>query len=116
MDVEALRCDDDGISVTWIEYFGGEGEEQLHAAAHALKGTMAFKKSGVLARATVGEIEDVMKAAGRDVSVLRDVIDENKAHCLIKGIGADELGELLALAGAFDPGGYVACTDVPGLV
>lgn len=116
IDIDAIRCDSDGISVTWIEFFGGNADEHLRKAAHALRGTLTFKKSGILAQASVGDIIDTMMTAGREVTVCRDVVPGNDAHCLIKGIEQDELGMLLILQDAFKPDKFKACGDIVGLV
>lgn len=115
IDQEAFRCHQDGISVTWVEFFSGSAEEQLQHAALAMKaGGLTVRKTGVVARARVGDIIDVMAKAGRAVTVCRDRLDHNEAHCLIVGIAPDELGLLLALTDAFL--GLVPASTIPGFV
>lgn len=116
MDLDAFRCDPDGISVTWVEHFQTAEGDPLHAAAHALKGTLNFRKSGVIARARVGDIIEVMKKATREVGVRRDIVPGNDGHCLIEGISPDELGMLSILPDAFPSEAFKRCDEIPGLV
>src|SRR5688500_14575770 len=70
IDAEALKCDDDGISVTWLEHFPGEGEEQFQCAAIAMRGGMKVRKSGVVARVRVGSLREALGAEACSISVV----------------------------------------------
>ncbi|MDG2533775.1 hypothetical protein P6144_08965 [Sphingomonas sp. HITSZ_GF] len=116
IDQDAFRCDDDGISVTWVEYFDGQASEQFHQAAHAMKGAMKLRKSGVIVTAKVADIKAVLAEVGVSVEVVTDPQLENEAHCLIKGIQPENLTGLLALTQAFPRAGFIQCDTVEGLV
>lgn len=115
LDQASFRCDPDGISVTWVEYFQGDANQQLAKASLAMRGTLKFKTSGMVARASVGALLATMKQAGREIRVRRDSQPANKGHCLIEGINPSESGLLLALATAFPATDFQSCKDIPGL-
>ena len=114
IDQDAFRCDEDGISVTWVEFYRGSRDEQIRQASLAMKGPLLIRRSGVIARAIVGDIREVMLSAGALVGVRRDRLDHNAAHCLIQGIPKDHGGHLLALTRAFRH--LIPADTIPGLV
>lgn len=114
IDQDAFRCDDDGISVTWVEHF--EGDEQFRQAAIALKGALKLKKSGVIASAKVGDIRAILERIDVPIVVETDPQQSNEAHCLIKGIAATNLSALLALTLAFPANRFVRCDQIAGLI
>lgn len=113
IDQDAFRCDNDGISVTWVEFFDDTAEEQIRQAALTMRGPLIIRKSGIIARAIVGDIRSTMASAGAAVTVCRDRQDYNEAHCLIKGLAPDNGGHLLALTLAFRD--LIPAPLVPGL-
>jgi hypothetical protein len=91
----AFEPDDDGISVTWMEYFGGSPAEQLVAARAAMDRGRKLRVSNRLAKLNVGAILAASNAIKRTLSVIHDPIEqplekENLGHSLIQGIGNDD--------------------------
>lgn len=115
IDQDAFRCDGDGISVTWVEYFEGE-QDPFRQAAFALKGDLQLKKSGILAAAKVRDIRNILSQVGLAGDVETDPQPTNNAHCLIKGITQDNLSALLALTRAFPSERFAPCSQIQGLV
>lgn len=96
---DAFRVDDDGISVTWVEYFQPP-PPALEQAAGALKKAREPSASGVLAHANVGRILEVAGKLKLLVGVIHTPIEDNEGHASITG-WTDDLGALLALSFAF---------------
>ena len=91
----AFEPDNDGISVTWIEYFAGSWLEKLAAAREALARGLTLRLSHRLALLNVGEVVDAGEAVGALMRVIHDPIEtpldnENLAHSLIVGVTADQ--------------------------
>lgn len=109
----AFRVDEDGISVTWLEYFQASAEP-LQAAALALKSERAPSKTGVLAHARVARILEVgRKLRLEGVSVSHTPTDLNEGHSSILG-WANDPGVMLALTFAFHE--FTPNTSIPGFV
>ena len=91
----AFDPDEDGISVTWMEYFGGSPAEQLITARAAMDRGRRLRESNRLAKLGVGTILVAGKAVGRILAVVHDPIEEppekeNMGHSLIQGIAAED--------------------------
>lgn len=102
---DAFEPDDDGISVTWLEYFGGSPEAQLLAARDAMNRIRRLRESNRLAKLNVGSVIDASAHLGRAVAVTHDPIEEppdrqNLGHSLITGVLAedDDLRNRIAMA------------------
>lgn len=92
---DAFESDDDGISVTWMEYFGGSPDEQLGAARTAMSRGRRLRESNRLAKLEIDAILAAGKAIKRTLSVVHDPIEqpperENLGHSLIQGITPDD--------------------------
>lgn len=98
---DAFRCDDDGISVTWVEYFKPP-PPSLDQARQATEGSLAVKKTGVYAKATVASILELAKKQNLDVTVVHDPLEKNHGHSLITGWPLDDAVRLV-LTKAFPP-------------
>lgn len=109
---DALRVDEDGISVTWVEYFE-EPPPALHSAAAELKKSRKPSKTGVLARAQVSRIMEIAGKLKRTFAVTHTPVDNNDAHSSITGC-PDELTTKLALTRAFHV--FTPNTDIPGFL
>jgi hypothetical protein len=93
----AFECeaDDDGISVTWMEYFAGSPLEQLVAARAAMSRGRTLRASNRLAKLNVGEILAAGNSVKKPLSVVHDPIEqplekENLGHSLILGVAYDD--------------------------
>ena len=90
---------DDYLSVTWCEYFQGEGQAQLRCAIEALRNSNMNVKSK--ACFCVGETSDIIEtisshgAAGRAVFY---PVEDNPAHAGVYGIAPEEVHLQAALA------------------
>jgi hypothetical protein len=92
---DAFEPDADGISVTWLEYFGGNSDDQLTAAREAMDRGRKLRLSNRLARLNVGAIVEAGTRVRKAVVVTHDPIDEppekeNKGHSLIEGVATDD--------------------------
>lgn len=109
---DALRVDDDGISVTWVEYFD-EPPPALQSAASEMKKSRKPTPTGVLARANVGRILEVAMKLKNTFEVVHTPVDENDAHSSITG--CPETGPVkLALTRAFQE--FIPNNEVPGFL
>jgi hypothetical protein len=109
---DALRVDEDGISVTWVEYFE-EPPPAIQSAATELKKSRKPTKSGALARARVSRIVEVAQKLKRTFDVDHTPIDDNDAHASITGC-PDSQPVKLALTRAFRE--FTPNKDVPGFL
>jgi hypothetical protein len=98
---DAFRYDDDGISVTWIEYFKPP-PPNIDQAKQAIAKSLTVKPAGVYAKATVACILSLAAKANLNVSVVHDPIEKNHGHSLIKGWPLDDAIRLI-LTRAFPP-------------
>jgi hypothetical protein len=114
IDAEALKCDEDGISVTWLEHFPGKADEQFQRAALAMRGQMKVRKSGVVACVRIADLRTRLEADGNSISVVRDELPGNTGHCLIKGVQAEDMGKRLLLARAVTD--FVQADAIPDYV
>lgn len=108
----AFRVDEDGISVTWVQYFSPP-PPSLEQAAIAIKRELASKKSGILACSEVGRILDIANKLGIVASVEHDPQCTNYGHSLIKG-WPNDIGAKVALSRAFTR--FVRAVDIPNFV
>ena len=86
---DAFRQDDDGISVTWVEFFKPP-PPSIEQAKQAIAASMDLSKNGVYAKAKVSEILRLATKAKLAVSVIHDPQASNDGHSLIKGWPLDE--------------------------
>lgn len=95
------RPKDEGTSVNWIEYFQGTLEKQIEEIRK--KARLEYKKTGLLARLSVGQAcSYVLEKSNStfNLSVVKDPLpedeekgfEEDKSHALIKG--TPTLGDL----------------------
>jgi len=78
--------DPDGVSVTWLEHFGGDRQHQIvEVRKQIVAGGITPRGSNRIAIFNVGSVENAGSAAG--AHVVEDPIDDpppNQAHALIK--------------------------------
>lgn len=108
----AFKMSEDGISVSWVEYFLAP-PPPLEQAAAAIKRELTPRKSGVLACAAVIRISEIAAKLGLNATVTHDPQAANHGHALITG-WPDNLGSRVALARAFLT--IIPNTDVPGFL
>ena len=91
----ALREDDNGgLSVTWIEYFGSFGPQEIALAANAHRLAQLSKSlppSGVFAWAKVTKIKQAALGFRKSLRVVHDPIDGNEAHAEIRHFTDEDL-------------------------
>ncbi len=85
----AFRQDDDGISVTWVEFFTPP-PPSIDQAKLATAASMSLNKNGVYAKAKVSEILRLAQKAKLTVCVIHDPQASNDGHSLIKGWPHDD--------------------------
>jgi len=82
----ALDPDADGVSVTWLEHFGGDRQHQIAEARRHMTLRITPRQSNRVAILNVGNVEYAAGSAA-GVHVIEDPIDDpppNPAHALIK--------------------------------
>jgi hypothetical protein len=101
----AFEPDDEGVSVTWLEFFPEPYAHQLNEVRAAISKRRKIRKSNGLAVLDVGKIVSVGKSLSAELQVVHDpdleLGKENPAHSLILGIhpGHDDLkGQLAVVA------------------
>jgi hypothetical protein len=89
----ALDPDDDGVSVTWLEYFGGQAAQQLQSVREVMSKRRRIRKNNGLAVLNAGKIIAVGQSLGTELRVEHDpdfeAGKENPAHSLIIGMRPD---------------------------
>jgi hypothetical protein len=102
---EAFRPGDDGISVTWVEHFGGSFNQALGKAREAIGRGLTLRPSHRLAKLKVGSIVALGETSKSRLAVIHDPVEEppekvNLGHSLIVGVQRDDenLKNLLARA------------------
>lgn len=93
------RENEDGLSVTWLEYFTGERPEQIVRAVQAIRASN-FKPGGKSAFAIggVGPIKQACVSKGHKIRIIHAPEDDNKAHAELRQFPRDDLALLEALA------------------
>ena len=91
----AFEPDEEGVSVTWMEYFGGSAPEQLTAALAAMERGRRLRAGNRLAKLRVSAILAAGRSVEKVLRVIHDPIEappekENLGHSLIQGIAADD--------------------------
>jgi hypothetical protein len=86
---EAFHPDSDGLSVTWVEWFGGEWKDQLVAARAAIARGRKIRVSNRLAVLDVNQVLAVGPQCNKLIEVIHDPDDtpgkENLGHSLVTG-------------------------------
>jgi hypothetical protein len=86
--------DPDGVSVTWVEYFG-EAPDPERAAIAAICGTLTVRRTHRFGKFNVGTIKSIGSDAGIALAVEHDPIPGNDGHSLLKGFVPNEHSELM---------------------
>ena len=93
------KLDQDGLSVTWLEYFTGPRAAQEVAAVQAMRAsTITPGKNAVFAIGNVGAIADTCSDHGHKVRIIHWPQDDNKAHAEVRQLPRDDLQLLEHLA------------------
>jgi hypothetical protein len=96
-----LRQNEDYLSATWMDYFGGTRAERIEKSVHAIRNSRISvrPKSGF----AIGVIENICTACERHTKphrlrVIHEPDGDNKAHTAVRGWPRDEddLLELIA--------------------
>lgn len=113
IDADGLVCHEDGISVTWVEYFEQQSNP-MAAAAIQMRGELTFRSTGVIASANVGELRRSMTQILPEFRIVYDPQPHNKGHALIIGVADHDMGSKAALADLVKT--FISNKDVPGLI
>lgn len=96
------RDGEDGLSVTWLEYFSNDFDESIIAAVRASRANpkLTVKRDSGFAIGNVGDILSACKLHSRNSKNIRVVYmpnDHNKSHAEVKWLpNDDQLLDLLA--------------------
>jgi hypothetical protein len=93
------RETEEGLSVTWLEYFAGDRPVQIVRAVHAIRASN-FKPSpkSAFAIGGVGPIKQQCVAKNHKIRIIHDPVDDNKAHAELRQFPRDDVALLEALA------------------
>lgn len=91
--------DDEGLSVTWLEYFPGDRPQQIERAVQAIRASN-FKpgRKSAFAIGGVGPIKQQCLANKRKIRIIHEPVDDNKAHAELRQFPRDNVPLLEALA------------------
>ena len=93
------RPDEDALSVTWIDYFGGDRPKNIIASVHQLRSVMCVGESAAFAIGKVGKIKSVCTASGANaVRIVYSPSKANQAHSQIKRVPREDTTLREALA------------------
>jgi hypothetical protein len=93
------KPDEEGLSVTWLEYFAGTRPDQEVAAVHAMRASnISPGKNAAFAIGNVGAIVDTCTDCGHKVRIIHWPEPDNKAHAEIRQLPRDDLQLLERLA------------------
>ncbi|MGQ0672818.1 MAG: hypothetical protein ACT4N2_08080 [Hyphomicrobium sp.] len=93
------KPDEEGLSVTWLEYFAGTRAVQEVAAVHAMRASnITPGKNAAFAVGNVGAIADTCAERGHKVRIVHWPEQDNKAHAEIRQLPRDDLQLLERLA------------------
>lgn len=81
---------EDGLSVTWIEWFPGEWEYQKRAAIGAIRNTVTCGKKSAFAWAKVKSIHDACSARGSKVRIIHAPEEGNPGHSEIRQLPRED--------------------------
>lgn len=94
---DAFRVDDDGISINWIEFDGGD----LAATCLLLATVRKVRKNHRVAVINVGSAEKLGNEANKTIAAIHDPIEQpekpNPGHALLTGVGDNDNDLLDAL-------------------
>jgi hypothetical protein len=94
-----MRHSDETLSATWLEYFAGSRQGQIHGAIRAMRASkLDIKTKSGFAIGNVGNIARVAAARNYSIRVLHEPEDDNKAHAAVRRWPRDDMAlfELLA--------------------
>ncbi|MDR7153281.1 hypothetical protein J2W40_000075 [Sphingobium xenophagum] len=114
---ELREADKGGLSVTWVEYFGGFDRASRSAAAAAHRETLREKRlpaSAIFAWAKVAEIKAAGKVYRKAIRVVHDPVPGNVGHAEIRHFTDDDLDLLEYMASdVFTNYDRVNAMDIP---
>lgn len=94
-----MRPAEDTLSTTWLQYFAGTRQQQIHAAIRAMRASrLAVKPRSGFVIGKVGSIADAAAAHSHSIRVLHEPEEDNRAHAAVRRWPREalELFELLA--------------------
>lgn len=90
-DAFLRRPKDDGLSVTWLEYFASDRAVQITSAVHAIRASkMNPKPKSGFAIGNVAAILDACNAREHRIRIIHWPEDDNKAHADIRQLPRDD--------------------------
>ena len=83
---------EDGLSVTWLEYFSGDEPQQIEAAVLAIRASnMSVGKKSAFAIGNVGAIKSECLAHKHKVRIIHWPEDDNKAHAELRRYPTEDI-------------------------
>lgn len=94
------RKDEEGLSVTWVEYFTGTHNQQIESAVRKLRSCMPVKPASGFA---IGKVDRIIstcniKNNSRKTRIIYMPTANNKAHAEVRSIPSDDSDLLEILA------------------
>ena len=96
-----LREGEDGLSLSRLEHFGENREEQLKEVTNAIRESKTSKSIGKKSALAIGntlDIKEVCRKNGKSIRIVYRPSTPNPSHCEIKGLPREDVALLHALA------------------
>lgn len=94
----ALRENEDGLSVNWIEHFDGCHDERIAKTIQELRKTISVKPKSAFGISTVQAIKQTCRNTPKAIRVVYWPNDNNVTHSLIRHLPPDDSALLDALS------------------
>lgn len=94
----ALRKNEDGLSVNWIEHFDGCHEERIAKTIQELRNVISVKPRSTFGVSTVQAIKQSCRNAPKAIRIVYWPNDNNVTHSLIRHLPVDDISLLDALS------------------
>ena len=108
-----LRPEDEGLSVTWLEYFAGDRDQKIASTIRAIRASaIKVSQNSGFAIGNVGAIANTVADRGYKIRIIHMPVGDNKAHAEIRQFPRNEL-ELLERLAATVWSEFVLNTHVP---
>jgi hypothetical protein len=94
----AMRLDEEGLSVNWLEHFQGDRQERINQSVAVFRATIEVGKKSAYAVGVVGVVKQTALAQNRELKIVYCPEENNQAHSEIRKIPDDDLALLQSLA------------------
>jgi hypothetical protein len=89
---------EEGLSVTWMEYFGGDRKQQIASTVKAIRASLTVGKKSGFAIGNVGEVKAACASRKHKIRIIHWPEDSNLAHAELRQFPRDDQTLLEQLA------------------